>query len=278
MADEPTADDTVLASLGDVGAKLDTVAGALAAIASSHTELLAHVAEAEARRREDALAIAQRLDALERQALTASSHDEATATGAGEVGDVVDALQRVEERVEQRAEQGRAQVDELAQAVAALTWKLPEVVDDLATIRAELGRLASGSDDAAERLALHSDKALAAVLRLLDDRLTQLRQDLPTVRPQEAPGFEVGAVMGAAQAAWTQLEHRLDTEFDDLGRQLQAIVALIEQVSANAEAVANRPVVSGDQIRRAATSLRDSVVSANRARRERRGGPKGLTP
>ncbi|MEQ1787409.1 MAG: hypothetical protein ABL966_10175, partial [Acidimicrobiales bacterium] len=79
-----------------------------------------------------------------------------------------------------------------------------------------------------------------------------------------------------AQAAWNRLEQRLDAEFDDLGRQLQAMAALIEQTAASAEAVANRPVVTGDQLRRAAASVKDSVVGANRSRRDRRGGPRGL--
>ena len=91
-------------------------------------------------------------------------------------------------------------------------------------------------------------------------------------------GFEAGAVMGAAQAAWNRLEQRIDTEFDDLGRQLHSMGAVIEQALATAEAAANRPVVTGDQLRRAASSVKDTVLGASRSRRERRGGPKGLGP
>ena len=72
--------------------------------------------------------------------------------------------------------------------------------------------------------------------------------------------------MGATQAAWTRLEQRLDAEFDDLGRQLQAMVALIERTATIAEAVANRPVVTGDQL--ATGRVRDEGE-----RRERRTFP-----
>jgi hypothetical protein len=120
---------------------------------------------------------------------------------------------------------------------------------------------------------------MAAALRLIDERLTAVREALPTesaTTPSNVGGFEAGAVMGAAQAAWNRLEQRLDTEFDDLGRQLQAMAALIEQAVATTEAVANRPVVTGDQLRRAASAVKDTVVGAGRSRRERRGGPRGL--
>ncbi len=82
--------------------------------------------------------------------------------------------------------------------------------------------------------------------------------------------------MGATQAAWNRLEQRLDSEFDDLGRQLQSMAALMDQAVASSEVAANRPVVTGDQLRKAASAVRDTVVSASRSRRDRRGGPKGL--
>ncbi|HEY9556113.1 MAG TPA: hypothetical protein VIR58_05225, partial [Acidimicrobiales bacterium] len=72
-----------------------------------------------------------------------------------------------------------------------------------------------------------------------------------------------------AQAAWQRLEQRMDQEFDDLGRQLHAIATLVEQANANAEAAANRPVVTGEQIRTAATSVKDTVLRARRSRRDR---------
>ena len=59
-----------MTALADLGRKLDTVAGALAAIVGSHSDLLGHVAEAEARRSHDAREVAQRLGALERQVLS----------------------------------------------------------------------------------------------------------------------------------------------------------------------------------------------------------------
>lgn len=48
--DDGPADGDHNAALVDLGRKLDTVAGAVAAIAASHNDLLGHVAEAEARR------------------------------------------------------------------------------------------------------------------------------------------------------------------------------------------------------------------------------------
>src|SRR3546814_11483971 len=53
------------------------------------------------------------------------------------------------------------------------------------------------------------------------------------------------------------------------GRQLHAIATLVEQANANAEAAANRPVVTGEQIRTAATSVKDTVLRARRPRRDR---------
>jgi hypothetical protein len=114
---------------------------------------------------------------------------------------------------------------------------------------------------------------------VIDDRLVALRQALTAaagVTPANVGGFEAGAVMGTVQAAWTRLEQRLDSEFDDLGRQLQAMAALMEHTATIAEAVANRPVVTGDQLRRAANAVKDSVASAGRSRRDRRGGPRGI--
>ncbi len=46
---------------------------------------------------------------------------------------------------------------------------------------------------------------------------------------------------------------------------------------ASSEAAANRPVVTGDQLRKAASAVKDTVVSASRSRRDRRGGPRGLS-
>ena len=125
---------------------------------------------------------------------------------------------------------------------------------------------------------LHTDLALAGALRVIDQRLGALRDALTDAAhgTTAVGGFEAGAVMGATQAAWTRLEQRLDAEFDDLGRQLQAMVVLIERTATLAEAVANRPVLTGDQLRRAASAMKESVASAGRSRRERRGGQRGL--
>ena len=137
---------------------------------------------------------------------------------------------------------------------------------------------ADDGDDLRQQLMLHTDLALAGALRVIDQRLGALRDALTDAAngTTSVAGFEAGAVMAATQAAWTRLEQRLDAEFDDLGRQLQAMVVLIERTATLAEAVANRPVLTGDQLRRAASAMKESVASAGRSRRERRGGQRGL--
>jgi len=183
-----------------------------------------------------------------------------------------------------------ARVDELGEAVRALSWQLPEITQELAALRDQVqgvdvtGAITTASDELTERLRLHTDTALAGVLRLLDERLSALRltiSEAATSGPEGGTGsmgFEAGAVMGAAQAAWNRLEQRLDSEFDDLGRQLLSMGTVIEQALATAEAAASRPVVTGDQLRRAASSVKDTVLGASRSRRDRRGGPRGLGP
>lgn len=379
MADDDQPDDAGHAdALADIGLKLDTVAGAVAAIAATHTDLLGHVAEAEARRSQESQEVAQRLAALERQVLALPAPGIPPPPGApGEssaltteveslradmslsldvLARLAEDLERLDSRTEDRlaavrdaaaapvadlqmllsarnehqdsqlseltaaiqslaareeaappddlteltdavrnlgarpADTGAAvleRLEELAGAVQALTWQVPELVEELAAVRAQVegidvvGPLAEVTQELGGRLTLHTDTALAGALRLIDERLGALRKVMAegsaaASAQSNVGGFEAGAVMGAAQAAWNRLEQRLDTEFDDLSRQLQAMASLIDQVVASTEAVANRPVVTGDQLRRAAASVRDTVVGANRARRDRRGGPRGL--
>jgi hypothetical protein len=223
--DRPAGGDEAQArALVDLSRKLDTVAGAVAAIAGSHTELLGHVAEAESRRGHDAREVAQRLAALERQILASSPP-------AGPLD----------------------------------PFPVASVAEDVERLRADLTH--------------HTDLALAGALRVIDDRLGALRDALSsTAGPSNVASYEAGAVMGATQAAWTRLEQRLDAEFDDLGRQLQAMVALIERTAAIAEAMADRPVVTTDQLRKAASAVKESVAAAGRSRRQRRGGARGLGP
>lgn len=180
-------------------------------------------------------------------------------------------------------------LNELYTALQSLSWQLPEVTRQLGDLRQQVEQLTAlaqpdeGGEDTGsmeERLRHHTDTALAGTLRVLDERLNGLRAAIRDAAPAPAPqmGFEAGAVMGAAQAAWNRLEQRLDSEFDDLGRQLQAMGTLIEQALATAEAAANRPVVTGEQLKRTAVSMKDAVLQASRSRRERRGGPRGLGP
>jgi hypothetical protein len=390
---EPSGHGVDLADLiARLDQKLDTVAGATAAVASTQTNLLARMAEAEGHRSEDALDVAQRLDALERQVLAltqardgggpgssdpaaqapvAAAMAELTEAAARQHDDLAlalevlarmaEALERSDARTEDRlaavrdaaaipvadlqallsaradrtdaqlaqlaaslgdaveavtaarpleggstdsvsaesvsadaarlgaaADRITERLDELGESVRALSWRLPEITEELVGLREQIegvdvgGPVSEAADDLGVRLTLHTDTALAGVLRLFDERLNALRSSISQVAPQpggqSAMGFEAGAVMGAAQAAWNRLEQRLDAEFDDLGRQLQSMAAIIEQALATAEAAANRPVVTGDQLRRAATSVKETVFGAGRTRRDRRGGPRGLGP
>jgi hypothetical protein len=349
MADDEhrSPDEDVTEALAELGQKLDTVAGAVAAVASTHIEVLAQVAEAEVRRSQDAHEVAQRLEAVERQILAmptpvppppgAPGTEPAAqvdleplradiALSLEVLARVTEAVERLDSRTEDRLAAVRdaalAPVSDLQALLAARNERhdaqlasLVTAVDALAAqgpapIREQLAELAAGVEalalgmggdrqetaavgppgdqldvtgaleELADELTRHTDTALAAALRLIDERLTALRNALPAEGSAAASnlgGFEAGAVMGAAQAAWNRLEQRLDSEFDDLGRQLQAIAALIEQAVATTEAVANRPVVTGDQLRRAASAVKDTVVGAGRSRRDRRGGPRGLS-
>lgn len=274
--DRPTGDDGVQSeALTSLGEKLDTVAGALAAIAGSHSELLGHVAEAEARRSHDAREMAQRLGALERQilalptppvpppvdpldpfpAVSASADLEQLRSDLTLGLDVLAQVAEGVRRLDVRIERVDAQMAELGAAVAALQDEGPTPV------RERLVEMAG-------RLTLHTDIALAGALRVIDDRLAALRTALTDAveAGQARPG---GIEAGTAQLSWNRLERHLDAEFDEVGRQLEAIGALVEHTAASAD----RPFVTTDQLRKAASAVKDSVTSAGRSRRDRRGGP-----
>jgi hypothetical protein len=312
---EKQPDQALTPRLDDLAAKLDTVAGAVLTIANRQSELLDHVSEIEARRSHDALEISQRLEALERQALgrppSAAPGDDATSSVAGDLRLALEVLAQVAEGIERLDARTAERLTALRDAAAGPVRDLQDVLaaryeqqdEQAADLAASLQALAarpaapSGHDDSAVlaridelggRVTLHTDTALAGTLRLIDDRLATLRNAVVEAArgDEDKGGFEAGAVMGATQAAWNRLEQRLDAEFDDLGRQLEAMATLLEQAAQSAEEAAQnageaasyRPIVSGDQLRKAAGALRDTVVSAGRSRRERRGGPRSLGP
>lgn len=354
------------ARLDDLDRKLDTVAGAMAAVATTQTELLEQgrqvireVGEAAAAQRADLAlaleALAGVTEALERSAtrtddrlaairdaaavpvadlqtlLTARTErtdaqlqalldrveaavgrpaDDAPAPDAAApqeapLAGLADALDRVEEGLAALLDRPPAQtvagpgdealatfdthVEELRNSVRSLSWQLPELAEELATLRAQVegldltGPLQETAEDLAEDLRQHTDVALAGTLRVLDERFQGLRSaivPLTSPPPSAGMGFEAGAVMGAVQAAWSRLEQRLDHEFDQLGHQLVEMDRRIEQALATAEAAANRPVVTGEQLRKTASSVKEAVQAAREHRRLRRGGtpPKGLGP
>ena len=82
-----------------------------------------------------------------------------------------------------------ARVDELGEAVRALSWQLPEITQELAALRDQVegadvtGAVTTASEELTERLRLHTDMALAGVLRLLDERLSALRRRSPRPPP-----------------------------------------------------------------------------------------------
>jgi hypothetical protein len=276
--DRRAPDEAQMSALTDLGRKLDTVAGALAAIAGSHSDLLAHVAEAEARRSHDAREVAQRLGALERQVLSLPTPPAPPPVDPLDPFPVLSVPADLENLRSDLA-LGLDVLAQVAESVQNLERRADEEAAALPRTTADANRaVIERIEELGRGLMLHTDLALAGALRVIDHRLVALKDALSGTgsgQPNVA-GFEAGAVMGATQAAWTRLEQRLDAEFDDLGRQLQAMAALIEHTAAITESVANRPVLTGDQLRRAASAVKESVASAGRARRERRGGQRGI--
>ena len=359
----PGAGGEVDRRLDDLDRKIDTVAGAMAAVATTQTELLEQgrqvlreVTEAASAQRADLAlaleALAGVTEALERSAtrtddrlaairdaaavpvadlqtlLTARTERtdaqlqalldrvEAAIGGPppasggevdgpdGPMAGLAEALDRVEDALGALLDRPPAEraagpgddalatfdthVEELRNSVKSLSWQLPELAEELATLRAQVegldltGPLQETAEDLAEDLRQHTDVALAGTLRVLDERFQGLRSAIvPLTTPPPAAsgmGFEAGAVMGAVQAAWNRLEQRLDHEFDQLGHQLVEMDRRIEQALATAEAAANRPVVTGEQLRKTASSVKDAVQAAREHRRLRRGGPGGTPP
>jgi|SRR5690554_60626 len=276
------------ARLDDLSDKLDTVAGAVAAVAASQNELIDQgrqlldaLARSTRTHRDDLEAVVEALtatvDAVEG---AAQVHDE-------RLGGLQDALtapiadlqallaartQALEARLEAMA--ARLDAAPAAPGPSPVPGPSPAGLDDL---RADLAATARD-------LRHHTDVALAGTIRVLDERFEGLRRAVGPAEPQQPTspgGFEAGAVLGAVQAAWSRLEQRLDHEFDELGHQLLEIDRRIEQALATAEAAANRPVVTGEQLRRTASSVKEAVLAAREQRRLRRSGgtpPKGLGP
>jgi len=280
--DQRPADEGLAGALGALRERLDTVAGAIASLVASHRALGTQLQEAETRRTQDAKDTARRLDGLEQEllavpvaAMPARGATYDAAPPAPEVADLLDAV-ALSLEVQMR----------LAEIVERLDHRIEGPPTDAPAPVAPIdvtGALSAVTDELGARLTLHTDAAVAGAVRLIDGRLATLREELQKVE-RDLPGgppaanFEAGAVMGAAQAAWNRLEQRLDAEFDELSRQLAAMAGLLETAAASAEAAASRPVVTGDQLRKAAASVRNSVIVAGRSRWERRGGQRGIGP
>lgn len=307
------ADVELLARIEGLDRKIDTIAGAMAAVARSQNDIVAKATESDEHRSQDVVDLAHRMESLERLVLGltkslegadartddrfAALRDAATVP----VNDLKELLVARTERTETRLQD---LLDRLAEATAQMPGssqtaagagdlsdeRLSAIVGQLDALAERLdeidvaGPVSASSQELGDHLADHTDAALAGLLRLVDDRVESLRGSIQELAeatgpaPANSAGFEAGAVMGAAQAAWNRLEQRLDNEFDDLGRQLQAMGSLIEQALATAEAAANRPVVTGESIRKTASSLKEALQTANRNRRDRRGGPHSLGP
>lgn len=282
------------ARLQELSDKVDTVAGAVAAVAASQNQLIAQgqqlleSLQASARtQREDLEAVVEALtatvDAVEgaardhddrlgglRDALTAPLTD-LQALLSARISALEARLEAMADRLDAAPAPAPASADVAAPSADPATATAAAGIDDL---RSELAATARD-------LRHHTDVALAGTIRVLDERFEGLRRAVAPAEPQAgAPpgGFETGAVLGAVQAAWSRLEQRLDHEFDALGRQLLEMDRRIEQALATAEAAANRPVVTGEQLRRTASSVKEAVLAAREQRRLRRGttAPKGL--
>lgn len=271
--DEPTSPPDGLSSLADLARHLDMVAGVVASLAASHTDLLAHVAEAEARRSVDARDAGHRLDGIEQALLAVPVAASLGGTyGSASAGAPVE------------LEELRSDLA-LSMEVLARVAQVVERIDERDSTRADgsppagepgvdADTLTQTADDLGQHLTQHTDSAVAGAVRLIDGRLDALRQQLRELAEltERSPavaqpaGFEAGAVMGAAQAAWNRLEQRLDTEFDDLSRRIDTLGRLVESAAAHAQAAASRPVVSGEQLRRAASSVKASLLEAGRTR------------
>lgn len=269
--------------LDELDRKLDTIAGAVAAVARSQTEIVAAAAAQQAELERALSTLATMAETLERR--SSRTDDRLAAIRDAAAVPVAD-LQAL---LTARTERADRQLDELVARVEQLVARpVDDPADRAVAPGVEVGSTAADvadavqavAEDLADELRDHTDAALAATLRVLDHRLQDLRTALAPVTPAPAAGmgFEAGAVMGATQAAWNRLEQRLDADFDDLSRQLQVMAGLVEQALATAEAAANRPVVTGDQLRKTATSMKDAVLAASRSRRDRRSGPRGLGP
>jgi hypothetical protein len=110
-------------------------------------------------------------------------------------------------------------------------------------------------------------------LRLALEVLVQLAQKLEDPAPGSdlaaGNGVEVGALMGATQAAWFRLEQRLESGLSDIDRQLRSLSrpsAPAPTTPAPALGSGQRPTATGDQLRRAASSFRESVRGLRRSR------------
>jgi hypothetical protein len=265
--------------LGELDRKLDTIAGAVAAVARSQTEMAAAATGQRADLDRALEALAAMAEVVERNSGRTDDRLAAIRDAAAvPVADLQALLTARTERTDRQLEELIGRIEE----VVARQGQLQRVDGPSLDAADVAGTMQATADDLADELRNHTDAALAATLRVLDGRLHELRTALAPVPAPAAGGmgFEAGAVMGATQAAWNRLEQRLDTDFDDLSRQLQAMAALVEQAlataEATAEAAANRPVVTGEQLRKTATSMKDAVLAAGRSRRDRRGGPRRL--
>lgn len=170
-----------------------------------------------------------------------------------------------------------ARLDALDDLVGEVADRLPALADSVAHVEQVVtgGARQDLVPAAVDDLRKHTDAAVAAALRVLDGRFDAIRQTIERAAADAGPsggsgmGFEAGAIMGTVQAAWSRLEQQLDREFDELGRRLDRLEQLVDTAVATTEEVAQRPVVTGDQLKRTASSLKDTLVAAGRAGRQR---------
>jgi hypothetical protein len=174
--DAPARDEAQASALAELSRKLDTIAGAVAAIAGSHTDLLGHVAEAESRRGHDAREVAQRLGALERQVLALPPTPAVPA-------DPLDPFP---------VTTVAADVERLRSDLTLSLDLLAQVADGVRRVDERIQADEEHDDQLTEDLSLHltnhTDRALAGALRVIDRRLEGLREALSSPPSQSNVG------------------------------------------------------------------------------------------
>jgi chromosome segregation ATPase len=120
---------------------------------------------------------------------------------------------------------------------------------------------------------LHDLRAdMQSMSSAMNSAIGELRADVNRPLPEPEPKVDVGALAAAASAAVDQLEGRIDSEFDTVSRQMEALGTLLGQVidavhRVETQVVGAHPV--SEKMRTAAASVLDSLRANVRQRSNR---------